>query len=125
MTLKEFANVDSLYRDLDTGKEVPYKDYMARVIEKLGIENIAPYIPYRLDYLEEKLKEDIHFNNTSMSNWDRAAGFIEKGARFIAMHDGITNLFRRNRITSYSCSEGVCVLKEAARMLCKREESNE
>ena len=125
MNLKKFANVDSCYRDLDTGEEVKWNDYMARVIEKLGIENIAPYIPYRLDFLEEKMKEDIHFNNTSLANWDRAAGFIVRGAQCIPMYDGITHLFRRNGITSYSCSDGVCVLKEAARMLCKKEVLNE
>ena len=41
MNLKEFANVDSLYRDLDTGHEVEWHDYMARIIGNLGIENGA------------------------------------------------------------------------------------
>ena len=125
MTLQEFANVDSFYRDLDSGKELKYHEYMNRIIIHLGLENIKPYIPYSISFLKGKLKEDIHLNNTSISNWDRAAGFIDRGSRFIAMHDGITNLFRRNGITSYSCAEGVCILKEAARILIEMEGSNE
>ena len=37
MNLKQFANVDSFYRDLDTGMEISWHDYMSRVIGKLGI----------------------------------------------------------------------------------------
>lgn len=33
MTLKEFANVDSFYRDKTTGKEIEWHEYMGRVIK--------------------------------------------------------------------------------------------
>lgn len=75
MNLKQFANVDSMYRDLDTGQEVPWHCYMRRVIDKLGLDNIKPYIPYEIDYLKEKLKEDVHLNNTQLQRWDEAGGF--------------------------------------------------
>lgn len=125
MNLKQFANVDSMYRDLDTGQEVPWHDYMHRVIGKLGLENIKPYIPYDIKYLKEKLKEDIHLNNTNLTEWDCAAGYVS----YINMttktkeyhkrpQGGLGNLFVRNGITCSSPSEGVCVLKEAARILC-------
>ena len=48
MDIKEFANVDSLYRDKTTGKEIEWREYMSRVVKKLGIENIKPYIPYSI-----------------------------------------------------------------------------
>lgn len=124
MNLKQFANVDSLYRDLDTGAEVSWHDYMGRVIEKLGIENIKPYIPFGLDYLKEKLKEDVHLNNTKMVSWNAAAGFrsvINKRTQtetIIPLHYGLPTLFVNNGITCFSPSDGVCVLKEAARRLC-------
>lgn len=124
MNLKQFANVDSLYRDLDTGEEILWHDYMGRVIEKLGIENIKPYIPFGLDYLKEKLKEDIHLNNTDMRYWDYATGCIPiinvktKVQTWRHTGYGIGGLFIDNGITCYSPSDGVCVLKEVARRLC-------
>jgi len=125
MNLREFANVDSYYRDLDTGKEVPWKEYMARVIGKLGLHNIKPYIPFGLDFIREKLKEDEHLNNTAISQWDYATGFISyinkntKTQEYERTRYGLVSLFRMNGITCYSVSEGVCVLKEAARMLVR------
>lgn len=125
MTLKEFANVDSLYRDLETGKEIPWREYMRCVIDKLGIENIKPYIPYDIEYLRERVKYDIHLNNTEMERWNVAAGFmsvIDKRTRTQynkPIPHGIPYLFLIKGITSFSPSDGVCVLKETARILCE------
>lgn len=124
MTLKQFANVDSWCRDLNTGQEVPWREYMGRVIEKLGIENIKFYIPFEIEYLKEKVKEDVHFNNTPIKVWDNAAGYASYVNRKIGVQDytrlryGVVDLFIHNGITSFSVSDGVCVLKEAARRLC-------
>ena len=124
MNLKEFANVDSFNRDLDTGIEISWHDYMGRVIEKLGIENIKRFIPFGLDYLKEKLKEDIHFNNTDIRQWDSASGFVPEVNRKTKVQEwkylryGLGSLFVDNGITCFSPSDGVCVLKEAARRLC-------
>lgn len=125
MNLKQFANVDSLYKDFDTGIEVPWCDYMHRIIEKLGIDNIKPYIPYEIDYLKAKLKEDVHLNNTELRRWDGAAGFVPVLNRTAQIEEykrlsgGLAYLFVCNGITCFSPSDGVCVLKEAARMLCE------
>jgi hypothetical protein len=119
MNLKQFANVDSLYRDLDNGQEVPWHDYMRRVIDKLGLDNIKPYIPYDIEYLKEKLKEDVHLNNTELQRWDEAGGFWFRNGNPYYTATGLPILFRSNGITCFSPSDGVCVLKEAARMLCE------
>lgn len=123
MDLKQFANLDSLYRDLDTGREIPYEEYMQRVIDKLGIENIAPYIPFSIPFLKEKFKKDYYFNNTNLISWERAAGFLtshfKADVTYIGM--GIGSLFLLNGINVFSCSDGVSVLKSAARMLCEME----
>lgn len=128
MNLKEFANVDSLYRDLDTGQEVPWREYMRRIIEKLGIENVKSYIPFSIAELKEKLKEDVHLNNTPLSAWDGASGFMfkfnakTKTQDRIPLQYGITSLLRDNGITCLSPSECVCILKEAARMEMENEQ---
>lgn len=127
MTLKEFANITPMFKDVDTGTEVSYEEYMCRVIDKLGLENIAHYIPFDIDYLKEKLKKDKYFNNTQLQAWDAAAGFIPHISKsthtlnYSHVHNGLAYLFIANRITCFSVSDGVCVLKEAARILCEED----
>lgn len=104
MTLKEFANVDSFYNDIETGEPVPFEQYMRRIINKLHLYAIQQYIPFSLKVVEEKLKADAHLNNLPLDEWDRAAWYF--GPFLVA-----------NGITTFSLSERVCILKEAARML--------
>lgn len=125
MNIKEFANVDSFYRDKNTGKEMEWREYMGRVVNKLGIENIKPYIPYDIKVLKEHFdKGDVHFNNTSMEGWDKAGGFIPyinkrtKTMEYLKTPSGLANLLRSNGINCWSPSDMVCILKETARILC-------
>lgn len=124
MTFNEFANVDSFHRDLDTGIEIPWHEYMGRVIEKLGLENIKRYIPFQLDELKEKLKDDVHLNNTPLQAWDTASGYMPyintqtKTQEYMQMCHGVADLLVCNGITIFSVSECVSVLKEASRRLC-------
>lgn len=121
MDIKEFANVDSLYRDKTTGKEVEWREYMGRVINKLGIENIKPYIPYDIKVLKKHFdKGDVHFNNTNLDIWDKAGGFEQISMRkYQRTPSGLANLLRSNGINCWSPSDMVCILKETARILCE------
>lgn len=126
MNIKEFANVDSLYRDKNTGKEVEWREYMGRVVKKLGVENIKPYIPYSIKELKEHFdKGDVHFNNTSIERWDKAGGFKQiynaksRTMEYLRMPSGLANLLYRNGINCWSPSDMVCILKETARILCE------
>lgn len=130
MNLKEFANVDSFWRDLDTGETIEWRDYMARIINKIGINSIKPYIPYDMETLMERYRKgDIHFNdgNMSIKVWDRAAGFDSninpqtKKMDYNHSRRGLGPLLIHNGINLYSCSEAVCILKETARILCEKE----
>jgi hypothetical protein len=112
MTLKQFANVDSYLRDLDNGKELEWREYMARVVGKIGIDNIKPYIPHSISFIREKLAKDENLNNIPLKEWDFAA-------------ERIHYLLHCNGIACYSLSERVCILKEAARILCENEENYE
>lgn len=127
MDLKEFANVDSTYRDLDTGMEVPWRNYMHRIITKLGINNVKRYLPFNIEYLKEKFQQDVYFNNTPIESWDYATGFIPYIDRKTKTQQykqtstsfDLGGLFVKNGITCFSPSEGVSVLKETARILCE------
>ena len=130
MTLKAFAGVDSFYRDFETKMEISYIEYMCRIIDKLGLENITHYIPFDIDYLKEKFKRDKYFNNTQLQAWDVAVGFIPHISKsthtlnYSCARNGLADLFIANKITCFSVSEGVCVLKEAARILCEKRNEN-
>ena len=83
-----------------------------------------------LSYLNEKLKDDIHLNNTEMTRWDFAGGFIShispktKVKVFSFAKSGLAYFLAQNGVTCISPSECVCILKETARMLIKKEETN-
>lgn len=125
MDLRRFANVDAFLRDLDTGKEIKWEEYMRRIIDKLGLRNIERYLPYTINHLKEKLKEDVNLNNTYLEHWETCAGMVRsinrktKILEYIPSYNGLSALFVRNGITCFSCSDGVCVLKEAARILVR------
>lgn len=58
-----------------------------------------------MDEIRKKIKLDPYLNNTPIKLWDAAA------------MTSIWWLYRKHGITSASCSQGVCILKEAARRL--------
>ena len=123
MNLQEFAHVDSLYRDLDTGMQVAWNDYLRRIVNKLGFENVTKYIPFGYATLQEKYEEDENFNNTELTEWLYAAGFKSyincktQEETIFQLRRGLAAMFTKNGITCFSPSEGVSVLKEAARMM--------
>lgn len=128
MTLEQFANVDSHLRDLDNGNKLEWEEYMARVINKLGIENIKPYIPFDIkELLPYYQKGDVCFNRTNLCTWDNAGGFYKTHNKYVGGFDfhlngyGLGYFLITKGIRTFSPADTVCILKEAARILCERE----
>lgn len=122
MTLKEAVGV-RVDVDVKTGQRLTHSEVYGRIIDFLGgLEAVAPYIPFDIPYLREKLKRDPWFNNTDMSKWDAAAGFWCSCSGCFATGGGLWALYRSHGINSASCSDGVSLLKEAARRLCEQPE---
>lgn len=120
MTLKEAVGV-RVDVDIKTGQKLTHSEVCGRMIDYLGgLEAVSSYIPFSIPYLCKKLKSDRHFNNTPMKDWDAAAGFVTIGANCRATGAGIWNLYRKHGITAASCSQGVSILKEAARRICEQ-----
>lgn len=120
MTIREAIGIDLIGRDTKTEEEVSSKEKIQRAIEYLGgPKAIAPYIPFPLPVLAEKLKSDPNLNNTSLRKWDLAAGFrdIILSTNQVLIRGGIWELYGEKGITSASCANGVCILKTAAQML--------
>lgn len=122
MTLKEAVGV-RVDVDVKTGQKLTRSEVCGRIIDYLGgLEAIAPYIPFEIPYLREKLKRDPWFNNTDMSKWDAAAGFRCCNSGCYCTGGGLWALYRSHGVNCASCSDGVSLLKEAARRLCEQPE---
>lgn len=124
MTIHEAIGVH-IDVDIETGQKLSHSEIYGRAIEYLGgLAEVAAYIPFPLEVIKEKYAEDPNLNNLPLREWDWAAGFDTRTTyahrqiqecRFVGT--GIWALYGRNKITSASCSDGVCILKEAARRL--------
>ena len=118
MTLNEATGIHRCDVDKATGREISHREKYTRYIDYLGgLDKVKPYIPFELDYLIPKYREDRCLNNTLMSAWNNAAGFYCFGLDAIPTYGGLWNLYRQHGINTASCAEGVCILKEAAAML--------
>lgn len=130
MTLREAIGVHRCDIDIKTGEKLEHFEIYGRAIALLGgLDAVAQYIPFPLGVIREALKTDQHLNNTPIRQWDLAAGFQcgvfgnAHRAQFECRPTGygLWCLCREHGVKSMSCSEGVCVLKEAARRLVARE----
>lgn len=122
MTIKEAIGVKNCNIDAETGRKLEHSEIYGRAIDYLGgLEVVKQYIPFDLETLKKAYKRDRYFNNLSMSRWDRMSGFINNGATCTFIGGGIWYLYRQHRINSASNSNGVCILKEAARLWVEME----
>ena len=130
MDIKEAIGIQKCNIDIETGEQLSYSEIYGRAIEYLGgLDEVAEFVPVPVETLREKLREDPNLNNTPLSTWDKAAGFKcgtwgnawRQGYQCLLVRGGIWKLYKKHGITAASCADGVCLLKEAARMLVERE----
>lgn len=122
MTLHEAIGVKNADIDVTTGVKLTHSEIYGRAIDLLGgLDTVAQFIPFTIEVLRGKYRQDKYFNNTPIKVWDTAAGFASRGASCELVGGGIWYLYHKHGIDCASCSDGVCVLKEAARRLVERE----
>lgn len=105
-------------KELEFQKDGHRKKYQM-IIRALGFENVKQCIPFSYEELKKAYETDTHFNNLSMRKWDWAAGFNtgRRGEICVLVGSKLTRLyFEKCRVNTFSCSTGVCILKECARM---------
>lgn len=110
---------------LNLPKEMEHKEKYRTIIQALGFENVKQCIPFSDEELVEAYKEDERFNNLPLREWDWAAGFNTGRHGEISLRIGsrLTNLYwEKCKVNTYSCSTGVCILKECARMIVENAE---
>lgn len=109
---------------LNLTKDMSHKDEQRTIINALGYENVKSCIPFSLEILKESYKEDRFFNTdeTPIKSWDLAAGFNRMGSNYILVRSRLTDLYREKcGVDTFSCSDGVSILKECARMWLEEE----
>ena len=118
MTFNELCGVRTCNYDAVTGKDIGHREKYRRAINALGgLDSIIPFIPYPKGKIAEALRNgDEYLNTLPLLGWDMAAGFVGVGNNFRFVGGSLWGLYESHGVTCASCSEGVCLLKEAARM---------
>ena len=109
--LEEKYGVD--YRKAYLNGEITHEEYYGIVIDFLGgIDAVVNYVPFDIETLKKSYQENEHFNTkiTPLRTWDFGA-------------TNIRNLYYQFGINCASVSDGVCILKQAARRMIEREEN--
>lgn len=106
---------------LNIGKNAPHREKMQIIVNALGFENVVACIPYTKNQIREAIKTDEHLNNLPIKKWDEAAGFLVSGSYVRLVGSRLTRLYASIGVDCFSLSDGVCILKEAAKMLIEKE----
>lgn len=104
-TFSEAINIKNANIDTITGEVVSHKEIYTRAINACGgLDAVIPYIPFTLAEIKKALEHhDEHLNTLRLATWD----FGSERVRGLC--------YRKAGITYMSVSQGVCLLKEAAR----------
>lgn len=124
MTLNQFVGVNQNMTDMESGEVLNWKEYMSRVVNKIGLEELRRFLPYDLSKIKEAYEKDKNLNNTSMEEWHRASGFWKKigvgqKLEYIDLHCGLKEYLPKIGVDTFCVGECVCILKETARILCE------
>lgn len=124
MNINEFIGIDSFGKDKQTGFDVGHEEKYQRIIFALGYEEVKKCIPFSRDKIVKALKTDKYLNNLSMKLWDAESGIYVNNHTGKATITGsrLVELYRKHGINCFSQSDGVCILKNCARMWANEQE---
>ena len=112
---------------LNLPKDLDFEERYRTIINALGYEEVKSCIPFSFEELKRSYNRDKNFNCpriTPMEAWDRAAGFYINREKCILIGSPLTNLYyKKFKINTFSCAEGVCILKECAKKWLEEEEN--
>lgn len=106
-----------------------HEDYYNMIIDRLGYEAVCACVPFEREIIAEKLRKDVHLNNTPMKKWDEAGGFRIIENRRLGTEDvypinsQLRSLLYKNGVNCYSPAEGVCILKNCAKRMVMESET--
>ena len=122
MNIKQFM----LNKGIDKDK-ISHNDFYTKVVDALGYKDILKYLPFSLIEIKKAFKKDIHLNNLDLKKWDEMSGIgMVYNHEWKSMspyhnHKGLYNIYKKYGINCYSQCDGVCILKQCARLALERE----
>ena len=113
-TFSEAINIKNADIDRITGERISHKEIYTRAINICGgLDAVIPYIPFSLEAIKEALEHhDEHLNTLPLKTWDFASERVK----------GLCHC--KAQVNYMSVSQGVCLLKEAARQWAERDDIN-
>lgn len=98
--------------------DIPHNEKYEMIVNSIGYDDVKKCIPFSLNTLKKAYAKDENFNNLPLREWDLAAGFITgMQGRCTLIRSRLTNLYwEKCKVNTFSCSDGVCILKCCARM---------
>lgn len=98
-----------------------HHDYYQMVVNFLGYDKVKNCVPFTLTEIKEAFPKDEHLNNLPMRKWDWASGFNVWTTKYEEVvrptNSPLRSVMKAKGINCYSNAEGVCILKECARMM--------
>ena len=127
MTLEEAIGVHHGDVDNKTGERISHEEKYDRIIEFLGgLDVVSQFIPFSDKQIDVAMESEKGLSSLRLKDWDWAAGYSTNSFGGCTRHGGgLWYLYHDHGITCASCSEGVCILKEAARLLWERRHEQE
>lgn len=116
MNFKEYLGLDAFDKDRN-GKQWTHEEIYTSIVNSLGFEDVKACIPFTEDEIIKALHKDEHLNNLPLNKWDKASGFECIDMNCIYISSKLTMLYRKIGINSFSNSDGVCILKQCAKMM--------
>lgn len=111
MTLNEKCN---------TTNHTPYDEKLRKWIDHLGFDDIKECIPFSKQELQVALnKNDKNFKTLPLWIWELGAGFKNSQPNPY-VGSKLTKLYISKGIDTFSCTEGVCILKYVALMMMQQ-----
>jgi hypothetical protein len=101
-----YYNLKALKDNCSVNEFVDFNKHYTEVVNQIGLDTLKTFMPCSLDILKKQYEAgNIHFNSTgdnqpySLRKWDLKAQYLP--------------------VKNASLSQRVCILKQAARMLCE------
>lgn len=95
-----------------------YRQIYGNIINALGRSDVELCIPYTFNQLLRVYgRGDKYFNTLPVEKWKRAAGFIDIKGKESYVGSRLTALYwNKLKVNEFSSTDGVCILKECARL---------
>ena len=102
-----------------------HHEYYQKAIDLCGgYEKVKECVPYTLEEIQKAFPKDKYLNNLPMRAWDLAGGFrvvtTKHTEDYYPVNSLLRKLLKEAGVNCYSPSDGVCILKECARMMVER-----